>query len=264
MAVNPDDDVPASVEQRFVTERSPAEALDAAEVYLEGAGIVATPLQGELERSGNGLVVHHGRITTTIRTDRPQSGHGTEVVIRRRGRGPLEDTRRWLFVIGFGGFLLGWGLAWYNSRAQDALPPLVTMTLFFLGLLGFIVLLFVVDRSLEHRSGSIIASLEDAVRGDPVVVLQREIDGLERSSSIANGVLFYCASLFVEFIAFAITLDVGTAVDRAIALDIMPASFGLPIIPAVLFGLIWFASINRIHATRMQLVKRRLDSKIQD
>lgn len=259
--MSPADDVPSAPVQSFQTERTPAQALDAAEAYLEGAGVVATPLQGRLERTGNGLVVHHGRITTTILAKR-ESG-GSRVEVSRGGRAPLEDTRKWLFAIGIGGFLLGWGLAWYNSRAQDALPPLVTMTLFFLGLIGFIVLLFVVDRSLEHRSASIIRSLEDAVQGDPLLVLQREIDGLERSSAIANSVLFYCVALVVEFIAFAITLGVGTTVDRAIALEIMPASFGLPIIPAVLFGVIWFFSVNRIHETRMGLVERRLEGKGQ-
>ncbi len=254
-----EDDVPAGPAQTFRTRRTPAQALDAAEVYLEGAGIVATPLQGSMERSGNGLVVHHGRITTVINATRTDDGSAVEVT--RSGRAPFEDTRRWLFAIGIGGFLMGWGLAWWNSRAQEALPPLVTMTLFFLGLMAAIVLLFVVDRTLERRSASIVESLEDAINGDALLVLQREIDGLERSSSIANGAIFYCVSLFAEFIAFAITLGVGRAVDQANALEVMPASFGIPVIPAVAFGLIWFFSTNSIHAKRMQLVERRLSDK---
>lgn len=256
----PEDDVPLAQSRTFKSARSPAKVLDAAEVYLEGAGIVATPLQGRMERTGNGLVVHYGRITTTINARRTETGSEVELV--RSGRAPLEDTRRWLFAVGIGGFLLGWGLAWYNSRAQEALPPLVTMTLFFLGLMAFIVLLFVVDRSLEKRSTSIVDSLEDAVNGDALLVLQREIDGLERSSSIANGVIFYCVSLVAEFIAFAITFGVGTAVDKANALDVMPASFGIPVIPAVIFGLIWWAAINRTHSIRMGLVERRFSEKV--
>ncbi len=251
------DDLPvdASV-QTFHTDRDPHAALDAAQVYLEGAGVVAPPLQGHLERQGDALVVHYGRVTTHIRA-RKASG-GSELEVARRGRGPLEETRRWVFGLGIGGFFLGWGLSWYNSRSQDALPPLVTMTLFFMGILGAIIGLYVIDRSLESRSQSLIGSLRDAMQGDPFLVLQREVDGLERSSSIANGILFYCAALVVEFIAFAVTLGVGDAVDRAVATDLMPASFGLPIIPAVTFGLIWFAVTNRRHKERMALVERRL------
>lgn len=250
------DDVPEEdAVQSFRIDRDPHDALDAAEVYLEGAGVVAPPLQGRLERKGDSLAVHYGRVTTHIQA-RPH-GDGSELEVVRRGRGPLEETRRWVFALGIGGFLLGWGLSWYNSRAQQFLPPMVTMTLFFLGILGAIVLLYVIDRSLESRSQSLIGSLQEAMRGDPFLVLKREIDGLERSSAIANGILFYCASLVIEFIAFAITLGVGTAVDRTVAADVMPASFGIPVIPAVLFGLIYFAAMNRRHRERFALVERR-------
>lgn len=241
--------------QSFMTARGPHAALDAAEVYLEGAGVVATPLQGRLERTGDALVVHYGRITTRIRVE--ERAKGTAVDVARRGRVPLEDTRSWIFGLGVGGFLLGWGLAWYNSRAQSSLPPMVTMTLFFLGIFGAVLGLYFVDRSLERRSQSLVASLEDAMRGDPFLVLQREVDSLERTSAIANGVLAYCVCLVLEFIAFAIALDVGTAVDRANSLNVMPASFGLPVVPAVLFGLVWFAVVNRRHRHRLALVERR-------
>ncbi len=241
--------------QSFTTHRGPHEALDAAQVYLEGAGTVAPKLQGQLERAGDALVVHYGRITTRIHAHKHASGTRLDVV--RRGRVPLEETRRWLFGLGLGGFFLGWGLAWYNSRAQDALPPLVTMTLFFLAIFGVIVMLYVIDRSLEKRSGSLVRSLKDAMQGDPLLVLQREVDGLERSSAIANAVLAYCVFLIVEFIAFAVTLGVGTAVDRAVALQVMPASFGLPVVPAAIFGAVYFWLSNRQHRTRFELVERR-------
>ncbi len=242
--------------QSFTTHRNPHDALDAAQVYLEGAGTVTPALQGSLERTGDALVVHHGRVTTRIRATEHASGTRLEVV--RRGRVPLEDTRRWLFGLGIGGFLVGWGLAWYNSQAQDALPPLVTMTLFFVAIFAAIVMLYVIDRSLEKRSGSLVGSLKDAMQGDPLLVLRREVDGLERSSAIANGVLAYCVFLIIEFIAFSVTLGVGTAFDRAVALELMPASFGLPVIPAVAFGALYFVYSNRKHNGRFDLVERRL------
>lgn len=250
-----DDDWTQGPVQVFSTPRTPHAALDAAQVYLEGAGLVSPPLQGRLERKGDALVVHYGRVKTRIQAKATKSGANLEVA--RHGRGPLEETRRWIFGLGVAGFLLGWGLAWYNSRAQSALPPMVTMTLFFLGIFAAITVLYVIDRSLESRSQSLVGSLRDAMQADPFLVLQREIDGLERSSAIANGVLAYCVSLIIEFIAFAITLGVGTTIDKAVAADLMPASFGLPILPAVAFGIVWFVVSNRRHQNRLALVERR-------
>lgn len=254
------DDTPAEAKtQSFRTTRSPNAALDAAEAYLEGAGVVAAPLRGRMVRTGDDLVVHYGRIVTNISAH--QAANGADVHIARRGRYPLEDTRRWVFGLGILGFALAWGLAWYNADAERALSPLVTITFFFMGIIATVVGLYVIDRSLERRGGEVLRSLEDAIKGDPLLVLQREVDGLERSSSVANAILFYCVGLFIEFIVFLILVSeksIWETIDQDLTLAFMRAVFGLPIVPAVLFGLIWFAASNRLHNQRMALVERRL------
>lgn len=259
MALWQRDEAPDPVEvQSFHTERAREDALDAAEVYLDGAGIVANSLKGRLVRSGDDtLAVHYGRITTRITVEKAHEG--SRVRVTRKGQAPLEDTRTWLVGLGLGGFVLAWALAWYNARATEALPPLVMITFFFLALIGVVVALYVVDRSLERRSTSLTRSLEDAMRGDPLLVLQREVDGLERSSSIANGILAYCAMLILEFLIFVILLSDGVrqGIDEAVTLEVMRAGFGLPVVPAVLFGLGWFWATNRLHGERMALVERR-------
>lgn len=255
----PDDTPSGERTQTFRTARSASDALDATEAYLDGAGTVTAALRGRLVRTGNDLVVHYGRVTTHVNVR--AVGNGSEVHIARRGRAPLEETRRWLFGLGIIGFVLAWGLAWYNAGAQDALSPLVTITLFFLGIVATVIGLYVIDLSLERRSASLLHSLEDAVKGDALLVLQREVDGLERSSSVANAILFYCVSLLVEFLVFVILLgdaDIRDNINEAVTLDVMRAVFALPVVPAILFGLVWFFAANRLHGERIRLVARRL------
>lgn len=256
--ITPDDAPPDEGVQSFHTQRSPEQALEAAEEYLEGAGILAASLQGRFVRAGDELVVHHGRITTTISARADARGSAVKLV--RQGKAPLEETRGWVFGLGLAGFVLAWGLAWYNARANDALSPLVTITLYFLGLVAVIVGLYVFDRSLERRGASLMRSLEDAMQGDPLLVLKREVDGLERSSGIANAVLFYCASIILEFLVFVLILaddGIRAGIDEAVTLDVMKAVAAIPIVPAILFGLVWYFVSGRIHRERFQVLRER-------
>lgn len=236
--------------QVFEVSRSPSEALDAAEAYLDGAGLVAPSLQGGMERFGDRIAVHHGRIKTTVRA--VAEGAGSRVEVVRRGQAPLEDTRRWLVVLGLGGFLVAWALTIYNDRTAGLLSPMVTMTVFFLAVVAAIAVLFVADRSLERRSQSLMRSLEDAMRGDPVQVLRREVDALERSGAMANGLLFYCAALLVEFLVFIVVFSDGVrqGIDEAVAVETMRFGFLIPLGPALLFAGIWFVAMNRVHGRR--------------
>ncbi len=245
--------------QSFQVARLPAEALDAAAAYLEGAGQVAPGLRGRMERLGDRLAVHHGRVRTVVRAFASEDGAGSRVEVSRRGQAPLEDTRRWLVLLGLGGFLIAWALTVYNERAAEALSPLVTMSVFFLAVVAAISVLFVADRSLERRSVSLMRSLEDAMKGDPVAVLRREVDALERSSALANGLLFYCAALLAEFLVFVIVLSDGVrdGINEAAALDSMRFGFLIPVLPAVAFALVWFVLANRVHGRRLAEMRSR-------
>lgn len=246
------------LEQSYTVERRPHDALDAAEAYLEGAGTVAPGLRGRMERFGDRLAVHHGRIRTTV-TAR-EAPEGTRIDVHRAGEAPLEDTRRWVLALGLGGFVVAWALTFYNERAATALSPLVTLTLFFLGVVAILVVLFVADRSLERRSEALVLSLEEAMRRDPLTVLQREIDALEQSSALANGLIFYCAALLVEFLVFIIVLSDGVreGIDEAAALEALRFGFLIPIAPALLFAFLYWLVVNRAHKDRLALVERRL------
>lgn len=243
--------------QAFQVDRDADEVLDAAERYLEGAGSVAASLRGRIERQGDALVIQHGRVRTRIGAT-PRDG-GTHVVVSRHGRAPLEDTRVLLFGVGIAGFVLAWALAWYNEKAAEGLSPLVTIALFFTGLLGAVVGLYIVDRSLERRSRSLMESLEDAMRGDPYVVLEREVAGLDRTAAVADGLLFYCVSLVVEFIIFVILLSEGVrgAIDQAVTLEVMRWGFGLPVLPAALFGAVYYVGTRRAHEARLRRLPQR-------
>ncbi len=266
----PDDDQGPEEREQFVVPRPPAEALDAAAAYLEGAGIVATRLIGRVERHDDALMVHHGRVTTRVHADpsdarggAPRPGHEAAasalITIQRAGQAPLEETRRWLYSLGLLGTLLAWALAVYNRRNPDFLSPLVTIALFFVALLAVVVGLYVVDRSLERRSRSLVASIQDAMAGDPLAVLQREVDALERTSSAVNGLLFYCAAIIVEFLVFATLMSKGIrqAIDEAVTVEVMQWGFGIPIIPALLFAGGFYLAANQLHDKRMDLVRER-------
>ncbi len=242
--------------QSFTVDRDPEAAIAAAEVYLHGAGAVNPSLQGRMERFGTELAVHHGRIRTTITAT--ETSAATRVEVRRMGQAPLEETRRWLYAVGLGGFLVALGLTLYNDRAAQALPPLATLAIFFLAVVLVLAVLFVADRSLERRSESIVMSIEDAMRGDPLAVLQREVDALERSSSLANGLIFYCAALLVEFLVFVIVLSDGIrdAIDEVAALNTLRFGLLIPIAPALLFAGIYFLWANRIHNDRFGQLNR--------
>lgn len=250
-------DAPYEEVEAFRLGGDPDTALDRAQVYLEGAGTVAPSLRGHLERHGDALVVHHGRVETRI-TARPGDG-GTHLLVSRRGKVPLEDTRMLLFGIGIAGFVLAWALAWYNERATAFLSPLTTIVLFFAALIAAAVGLFIVDRSLERRSRSLMASLADAMAGPPLPVLEREVDALERTTAVANGLLFYGGSLIVEFLVFMVLRSDGVrqATDQALTLEVMQWGFGLPIVPAILFGVLYRAGIHRTHQRRLRDVARR-------
>ncbi len=131
------------------------------------------------------------------------------------------------------------------------------MSVFFLAVVAAISVLFVADRSLERRSISLMRSLEDAMRGDPVSVLRREVDALERSGAIANGLLFYCAALLAEFLIFIIVLSDGVrdAINEVAALDSMRFGFLIPVLPALAFAVIWFVAVNRVHGRRLATLR---------
>lgn len=243
--------------QAFSVDRPPGAALDAASVYLEGAGLVSPGLAGAIERDGDSLVVHHGRLRTRIEAVR--EGASTTVHVTRTGRAPLEASRNWLYVMGLLGTLLAWGLAVYNDRSLDPFNPLVTLAIFFAALIAAVVVLYVVDRSMERRVRHLMGSLEDAVRGDPVLVLAREVAGLERQAALVNALLFYCAAIVVEFLVFAILLSDGVraAIDEAATLRAMRTGFLIPVVPAALFGALYLTAIRRLHRTRLELVERR-------
>ncbi len=256
----PNDDEGPDWEQTFTVERSPHDALDAAEVYLNGAGIVAGRLQGKLERRGDSIVIHHGRVATEVSANPIQGAPTrTKVAVHRTGRVPLEDTRGWLGFLALAATVLGWGLAAYNRSNPGFLSPMVTISLFFAAILAVIVVLYVVDRSMERRSRSIVLSLEDAIRGDPLLVLRREVDALEKQMAVANGILFYALALVLEFVVFVTLL--GNGVSDAVTLEVMRWGFGIPIVPAVVFAGLYFLASNRLHQERFQLVERRYHDK---
>ncbi len=248
------DDVDPELAQSFVVPTTRHEAIDRAEEYLAGAGRIAPALQGRMERFGDGLAVHHGRIETRITAT--ETSASTRIEVRRHGQAPLEDTRKWLVAVGLGGFLIALGLTLYNERAADALPPLLTIAIFLLAVVAVLAVLFVADRSLERRSESLLLSLEDAMRGDPEGVLRREIDLLERSSSLANGLIFYCASLIIEFLIFVIVLSDGIrdGINEAAALDALRFGLLIPIAPALAFAGIYFVWSNKQHDRRFGLL----------
>ncbi len=256
----PNDDEGPDWEQTFTVERSPHDALDAAEVYLNGAGIVAGGLRGNLERSGDSLIVHHGRVATRVSATPVAGAAGrTRMAVHRTGSVPLEDTRGWLGFMALAATVLGWGLAAYNRRNPEFLSPMVTISLFFAAILAVIIAVYVVDRSMERRSRGLVMSLEDAIRGDPFLVLRREVDALEKQMSLANGLLFYALALAAEFVVFTTLLGYG--VDDAVTLEVMRWGFTLPILPAVLFGGLYFLVVNRLHQQRFQLVERRYNHR---
>lgn len=238
--------------QSFVVPRTVQQALDDAETYLVGAGKISPPLAGRLERVGTQLAVHHGRIRTTVTASATPSA--THVDLTRVGQAPLEDTRKVILSLGLGGFLLALGLSLYNDRASAGLPPLVTLAVFFVGVVLVLGVLFVADRSLERRSESLVRSLEDAMQGAPLDVLRREIHALERSTALANGLIFYCAALIVEFLIFIIVLSDGIrdGINEVAALDAMRYGLLIPILPALLFAGAYFFWANRVHGARLQ------------
>lgn len=255
------DELDLDMSQSFTVERTPHEALDAAQAYLEGAGTVAPALQGRMERHGDRLAVHHGRIRTMITAEeRPEA---TRVHVARRGQAPLEGTRHWILSLGLVGFMVAWALTFYNERGRDALPPMVTIGIFLLGMVLILAVLFVADRSLERRSEGLVLSLQDAMQGDPLAVLQREVDALERSSALANGFIFYCVALLVEFLVFVIVLSDGIreGIDEAAALDALRFGFLIPIVPALLFAGGYFVWSNRQHRDRFHHVRRPFRSQ---
>lgn len=251
-----DDRVDPDMAQSFTVDRDPEAAIAAAQAYLEGVGTISPSLQGRMERFGTKLAVHHGRIRTTISAT--ETSAATRIEVRRSGQAPLEETRRWLYAVGLGGFLVAVGLTLYNEKAASALPPLATMALFFLAVVLVLAVLFVADRSLERRSESIVMSIEDAIKGDPVAVLHREIDALERSSSLANGLIFYCGALLLEFLVFVIVLSDGIrqAIDEVAALNTLRFGLLIPIAPALVFAGINFVWANRIHNDRFAHIRR--------
>ncbi len=242
--------------QSFTVSRDPEAAIKAAETYLHGAGTISPSLQGRMERFGTKLAVHHGRIRTSINAT--ETSAATRIDVRRTGQAPLEETRRWLYAVGLGGFLVALGLTLYNERAASALPPMATIAVFFLAVVLVLAVLFVADRSLERRSESIVMSIEDAIRGDPVEVLHREIDALERSSSLANGLIFYCGALLLEFLVFVIVLSDGIrqAINEVAALNTLRFGLLIPIAPALVFAGVYFVWANRVHDERFRQLKR--------
>lgn len=237
-----------SLHQVFSVPKAPDVCLNAAAAYLEGAGRVTPKLAGRLERFGDSLAVHHGRIVTRVQTEANQTG--TRVEITRRGQRPLENTRRWLLLLGLGGFLLAWGLTFFQESRTTGLSPVLTMMLFLGALVATVAVLFVADRSLERRSEGLVLALEDAMKGDPHAVLRREIDLLERGTALGSGFLFYCAGLVASFIIYAIlwSPEIVRDIDQAVALTTMRFVFLFPIVPALLFALGHFLWQNRVHA----------------
>lgn len=245
-----------SLHQVFTVDTAPKKVLDQATRYLEAAGTVSPALEGRIDRFGDSLAVHHGRIETRINVVAAEQG--SKVEVHRHGQAPLEDTRSWLLLLGLGGFIVAWFLTFYNE-SRGGLHPLVTMMLFLGGFVVSATVLFVADRSLERRSERLVLSLQDAVQGDPLLVLQREMDALERSSALANGLLFYVAGLLASFIIYAILFspDVVTSIDEAVAFQTMRFVFLFPIVPSLIFAGIYFGAQNNLHAKRMATVTAR-------
>lgn len=242
--------------QRFTVPEAPAQALSNAQAFLEGLGHVSPRLGGTLERFGDRLVVHHGPVRTTVAA-RP--GHeGTRVEVLRQGRAPWSGTRRWLVGVGLAAFLSAWALAVFQQRLESALTPLVAITLFLLGLAALAGILFLVDGFLERRGRDLLRSLEDAVRGDPMLVLRREVEADSRSTAGANALLFYFAALLAEAAVFVLLFSDGVrqGIDQALTLRFMRAGSLLPLVPAALFGLLWWVWARRTDARRLQEVLR--------
>ena len=240
-----------SLRQAFTVARSPKDVLDAAQTYLDGAGTVSPRLRGRMERFGDALAIHHGRIETRITTS--EAPGGTRVEVLRRGQKPLEDTRKWLLLLGLGGFLLAWAVTFYNETQGGALHPLLTIGLFLAALVATASVLYVADRSLERRSEGLVLALQDAVQGDPVTVLRQETRDLERSSATANGLLFYCAGLVISFVIYAIlwSPEVVRDIDQAAALTTMRFVFLFPLLPALAFAGIYLTTQRRAHRRRL-------------
>lgn len=239
-----------SLHQVFTVQRAPGDALDDATTYLDGVGFVAPALRGRVERFGDHLAVHHGRIETRIRVE--ATPNGAKVEVTRKGQAPLEDTRRWMLVLGLGGFLLAWGVTFFNERG-GGLHPMMVVGLFLVGLVLTVAVLFVADRSLERRSEAIVLAVEEAMRGQPRDVLAVQVQDFDRSTSLANGFLFYCAGLVVAFFAYAIVFSDGVraAIDVDAALTTMQFVFLFPLLPALIFAAIHYQVQRRGHMARL-------------
>ncbi|MGB1586976.1 MAG: hypothetical protein ACPHID_08050 [Thermoplasmatota archaeon] len=239
-----------SLHQVFSLPRPAGDALDDATTYLQGVGFVAPKLRGRVERFGDSLAVHHGRIETRIRVE--SEGDASRVEVTRKGQAPLEDTRRWMLVLGLGGFLLAWGVTFFNERGAG-LHPMLVIGLFLVGLVLTVAVLFVADRSMERRSEAIVLALEDAMHGNPREVLDVQILEFDRSTSLANGFIFYCAGLVVAFFAYAVVFSDGirAAIDVDAALTTMQFVFLFPILPALAFAGIYYLFQRRGHQARL-------------
>lgn len=241
--------------QSFHVAKNAHDALDDAQVYLEGAGIVAPRLHGQVERQADSLVMHHGRIETKIQVE--ASGDDTKVTVTRTGQAPLEETRRWFYGAGLGGFMIAWLLAVYNENASQAFNPLLTILVFFIGIFSMMVVLYVADRSMERRSEGLVLSLEDAMAGNAMQVLRREMQALNRVGSIVNGGLGYFALLMVAYLLHVILLSPGVreGIDSALTIEVMRYTFTLPIIPALLFGGMYYVINSNRYQQKLQEVQ---------
>lgn len=236
---------------QFHVAAPPGRVLDRAEAYLRGAGAVSPSLRGEVQRVEDRIAVRHGRVETTVAVR--AAPDGSRVEVRRSGQGPLAGMRHWLIGLGLTGFLVVWAFAVLERRASSLLPPLVTITLFLAGLAALIAVLYVVDAGLERRSRGLVLGLEAALDGRPLEVLRAQVAALDRSVAVANGLLFYFAALFVELLVFIVLLrgSVREAIDAALAIEVMRVGFLLPLLPAGLYGVVFWWVQRRVHGRRL-------------
>ncbi len=160
--------------------------------------------------------------------------------------------------MGLVGTVVAWGLAAYNAQA-GGVSPLVTIAIFFAALVAAVAVLYVVDRSVERQVHHLLGSLEEAMAGDAVLILSREMQGLARKAAVVNGILFYCAAMVAEFIIFTVLLSDGVrqGIDEAVTLEVMRRGFLLPIVPAIVFAAAYHWFLRRAHQARIGLVAAR-------
>lgn len=254
----PNDETSVLARQQFVVASDLETTSRRLSRYFHAAGAVNRSLRGTFEEVEPDVFLHDGRICTTATlTEQPD---GTQVTLHRKGRPLFETTKGIIALLAITGFSLAWLLSWYNSRAEDALSPLITGVLFFMGLVAMVVIVYIVDRLLAYQSRRLIRGLEEALQGDWRVVLRREIRSLDRVAAFANALLAYAIALILLAVAFTIVWSPGVRdqIDGEVALDVMRTVFALALAPAIITGAVAFLFGRMRHAERLVDVLEQL------